>query len=125
MLPIWNSAIAAILFMMMLNNERLGTCSIVRAFKTLAADFLWTGPAFVALAVCLISAGYIQSLVRYFVYLFWQTTEPLYIKQFVWIFYMLVFAVARLWLCVAILTFALRRFNEWTRLREQAALITR
>ena len=121
-IPIWSSFVAVLMFVMVLNNEKFGSCSIRKAFSRLGSELDWTGSAFAVLAVCLVSFDQVQSLVRYLVYLFAQTSEPQIIKNCVLLFYLFAFAVTRLWLIVTVLSVALRKHNERARLRKNVAL---
>jgi hypothetical protein len=121
-MPIWNSFLAAVIFMMMLNNEKRGGCSLVKAIGALVINILWIGPAIVIVAACLISLDFIQDPLQRWISLYVQTAETTApFKNFVMLIYLFGFAVVRLWATVGILTFALRKFNERKRLREEVS----
>jgi hypothetical protein len=105
---IWSSALAAIVFLMVLNAEKSNPSTVTNALGELARRAVWMVPAIIAVALLQIGLNYIQSLVRGLIFLLVQTSASQEIKNFVFFFFVFGFASIRLWATLAILALALR-----------------
>jgi hypothetical protein len=77
--------------------------------KELWARAHWLLPAIVVVAAMQFGLNTVQGVARGAVYVFWQTSpSPQAVKNLVYFVFVFGFAAVRLWLTLAILTFALR-----------------
>ena len=107
---VWSSMLAAIVFLMVVRVGADEPVSLLDALKELQARANWLLPAIVVVAAMLFGMTAIQGMARTAVFLFWQTSAaPQSIKNIVYFVFVFGFAALRLWLVLAILTFALRQ----------------
>jgi hypothetical protein len=113
---VWSSVLGALVFLMVV---KVGTDSPITLRETLREFYSranWLLPAVVAVVACQFGLSAFQDAARHGVYLFWQTSpSPQMVKNLLYFAFVFSFAAVRLWLTLAILTFALResyRRNE-------------
>ena len=106
---VWCAIVAAIIFMMALNAERSTPTTLYNALVELGRHAVWIIPAVLAVALLLFAASYAQALGRVAVVTILAKTG---VAGGLWntiaYFFVLAFAMLRLWGTVAILTIALR-----------------
>lgn len=106
---VWSSALAGVVFLMVVRAGADQPVSLIDALKELLARANCLLPAIVAVVAMQFGMTAIQGLARAGVYLFWHTSPaPPTIKNIVYFVFVFGFAALRLWLTLAILTFALR-----------------
>jgi hypothetical protein len=109
---VWSSILAAIMLLLVVKADVRGKFSIRELWDTLqelVARSSCLFPAIVAVAAMQFGLSAIQGVARGWVYVFWQTSEvPQNVKNLVYFAFVFGFATLRLWLTLAILTFALR-----------------
>ena len=113
---VWSSILAAIVLLMVVKVGTEQPITLVGTLKELLARAGWLLPAIVAVVAMQFGLSAVQDAARHGVYLFWQTSpSPQLVKNLVYFVFVFSFAAVRLWLTLAILTFALResyRRNE-------------
>jgi len=113
---VWSSLLAAIVLLMVVKVGTDLPISLWGALKEMLARSACLLPAIVAVAAMQFGLSAAQGMVRGWVYVFWQTSpSPQQLKNLVYFVFVFGFASLRLWLTLAILTFALResyRRNE-------------
>ena len=105
---VWSSFLAAMVYLMLLDAEACGKPSLLRAFNALARYWRWLVPAIVLVALMQIALSFVQGQGRYLLWLAWHQTGPVAPMKFVYFGFVFGFATVRLWLTLAILTYALR-----------------
>jgi hypothetical protein len=106
---VWSSMLAAVVFLMVVRVGAGEPVSLRGALKDLLTRANCLLPAIVVLVAMQFGLTAVQGMTRAAVYWFWQTSpSPQSIKNLVYFVFVFGFAAARLWLTLAILTFALR-----------------
>lgn len=107
---VWSSMLAALVLLMVVNVGSDQPVTLRGTLRELWARATWLLPAIVAVAAMQFGLTAVQGIARAAVYVFWQTSPlPQNIKNFVYFAFVFGFASLRLWLTLAILTFALRK----------------
>lgn len=105
----WSALLAAITLLLLLKVESGGGSSLLAVFKEMWRRSACMVPAIVAITVAHIGLSAVQGVVRAGVYAFWHSTAtPQLAHKLVYFFFIFGFASVRLWITLAILTFALR-----------------
>lgn len=105
---VWSSFLAAMVYLMQLDAEANGKPSLPRALRALVQQWRWLVPAIVLVALMQIVLSFVQGQGRYLLWLAWHQTGPVAPMKFVYFAFVFGFATVRLWLTLAILTYALR-----------------
>ena len=109
---VWSGILAAIMLLMVVKADVRGKFSLREVWDTLKellARSPCLFPAIVAVAAMQFGLTAVQGVARSWVYVFWQTSaSPQTVKNLVYFVFVFGFATVRLWLTLAILTFALR-----------------
>jgi len=105
----WSAFLAALLLLTVLKAESTGSVGLFSIFIEFGQRAACMVPAIVAVTIADIGLNAIQGAVRHLVVVFWHTSAlPLTAKNLVYFLFIFSFASVRLWLTLAILTFALR-----------------
>jgi hypothetical protein len=106
---IWSSLLAAIVLLMVVKAGTDEEPDLLGAFRELFARGAYLLPAVVAVVALQFGLTAIQGIVRGWVGLYWNDpTTPMMMKRLVYFGFVFGFAAVRLWVTLAILTFALR-----------------
>ena len=105
---VWSSIVAAVVLLMLVRAGHGGRVMLFDILRELAARSAWLLPAIVAVTALHVALSAGQSSVKGIVYLYWQTSAPYSVKNLVYLAFVLGFASLRLWVTLAVLTFALR-----------------
>jgi hypothetical protein len=106
---VWSAFLAVVTLLMLLAVESNGNANLFAALKELWQRSLFMVPAIVAVTAAHIGLSVVQGLVRGVVYMFWHSTAtPQLGRTLVYFLFIFGFASVRLWVTLAILTFALR-----------------
>jgi hypothetical protein len=106
---VWSSTLAAIVLLMVVKVGTSQPITLLGTFKELLARSGWLFPAIVVVAATQFALNPVQGIARAAVYEFWQNPMASQtVKNFVYFAFVFGFAALRLWLTLAILTFALR-----------------
>jgi hypothetical protein len=95
-------------FLMLIDAEANGKPSLPRAMRALVQHWRCVLPAIALVAMMQIVLSFVQGQARYLVWLTWQHAGPTLVMKFVYFGFVFGFATIRLWVTLAILTFALR-----------------
>jgi hypothetical protein len=104
----WSALLATMVFLMLLDAEANAKPSMPRAVHVLVQHWRWIVPAILAIALMQIVLSFVQGQGRYLLWLIWHETDPIRTMNFVYFGFVFGFATVRLWLTLAILTYALR-----------------
>lgn len=105
----WSAILAAITLLLLLKVESGGGSSLLAVFKELWRRSVCMVPAIIAVTVAHIGLSALQGVIRIGVYAYWHSTAtPQFGRTLVYFFFIFGFASVRLWVTLAILTFALR-----------------
>lgn len=105
----WSAFLAAVMLVMILRAESTGGTTIFDAFRELWLRSMCMVPAIVAVTAAHIALSVVQGMARIGVYQFWHTVgPPQFLRTVVFVVFVFGFASVRLWVTLAILTFALR-----------------
>lgn len=105
---VWSAVLGTMVFLMVVQAEMTGRVSLRDAFRELLRRRDWLVPAMVAIALMQIVVSAVQGQGRGLVHLLWLSQAPVALKSFVYFAFVFCFATLRVWLMLAILTFALR-----------------
>jgi hypothetical protein len=106
---IWSAALAVIVLLMVVQAGLNRSVTLSGALRQLWQCSACLLPAIVAVAVFQFGLSFVQAFARSGVHLFWMTSgAPPIVKNFVYFAFVFSFASLRLWVTLAILTFALR-----------------
>ncbi len=105
---LWSSLLAAMVYLMLLDAEAFRSPSLVRALRSFVQHWRYLVPAILLVALMQIVLSFVQGQGRYLLWLAWQETGPVAPMKFVYFVFVFSFATLRLWLTLAILTYALR-----------------
>lgn len=105
---VWSSFLAAMVYLMLLEAEANGKPSLTHAFHALVRHWRLLVPAIVLVALMQIVLSFVQGQGRDLIRLVWQEAGPVAPMKFVYFGFVFGFATVRLWLTLAILTYALR-----------------
>jgi hypothetical protein len=106
---VWSGALAAIVLLMVVKVGTSQPITLLGTFKELLARSAWLLPAIVAVTASQFALHPVQGVARAAVYELWQSSMASQtVKNFVYFVFVFGFAALRLWLTLAILTFALR-----------------
>lgn len=106
---VWSSMLATIVFLMVVRVGSDQPITLGGTLRELCERANWLLPAIVAVAAMQFGLSAVQGVARNAVYVFWQTSpSPQTVKNLVYFVFVFGFAAVRLWLTLAILTFALR-----------------
>ena len=122
----WSAVLATTTLLLLLKVENGGGSSLAAVFKELWRRSPCMVPAIIAVTAAHIGLSAVQGIVRIGVYAFWHSSAmPLLGRKMVYFFFIFGFASIRLWVTLAILTFALResyrRRHVATAMNETAA----
>jgi hypothetical protein len=105
----WSAFLAAVMLLMVLRAESGGDATLLAVLRELWQRALCMVPAIIAVAAAHIGLSVLQGMVRVVVYAFWHVPgPPQLMRTFVFVLFVFGFASLRLWVTLAILTFALR-----------------
>jgi hypothetical protein len=105
----WSALLATVTLLTVLRAESTGNANLFEVLKELWQRSVCLVPAIIAVTVAHIGLSAVQGVVRRVVFVFWQTsTAPSLVRALVYFLFIFAFASVRLWLTLAILTFALR-----------------
>lgn len=105
---LWSAFLASMVFLMLIDAEANGKPSLLRAVRAFVQHWRWVVPAIALVALMQIVLSFVQGQARYLVWLAWQQAGPTLGMKFVYFGFVFGFATVRLWVTLAILTFALR-----------------
>ncbi len=112
---VWSSALAAVVFLMVVRADSGRAPSLLDALRVLAARANWFLPAIGAVVAMQFGMTLVQDVGRRMVFLFWETSSsPQNFKNLIYFVFVFGFAALRLWLTLAILTFAFRESHRQT-----------
>jgi hypothetical protein len=105
----WSAFLAAMMLLMVLRAESGGDATLPAVLRELWLRASCMAPAIVAVAAAHVGLSVVQGMVRVVVYAFWHVPgPPQLIRTFVFVLFVFTFASVRLWVTLAVLTFALR-----------------
>lgn len=105
----WSAFIAALMLVMVVKADSASAPSIFEALKELWQRSVCMVPAIVVVTVVDVGLSIVQGMARSGVYQFWHTVgSPQFLRTMVFVIFVFGFASVRLWVTLAILTFALR-----------------
>jgi len=105
----WSAFLAAVMLLMVLRAEGGGDATLPTALRELWQRASCMLPAIVAVAAAHVGLSVVQGMMRVVVYAFWHVPgPPQLMRTFVFVLFVFGFASVRLWVTLAILTFALR-----------------
>jgi hypothetical protein len=106
---VWSSILAALVLLMVVQVGTERKITLRDTLRELWARANWLLPAIVVVAAMQLGLTAVQGYFRAMVYVFWQTSpSPQSVKNLIYFVFVFGFATLRLWLTLAILTFALR-----------------
>jgi hypothetical protein len=106
---VWSAFLAVVVFLMVLRTERARRASLFAVLKELWQRSVCIVPAIIVVTAAYIGLSAVQGVVRIAVYAYWHSTAvPQLGRTLVYFFFIFGFASVRLWVTLAILTFALR-----------------
>lgn len=120
---VWSAILAAIVYFMLIGAEQTGAPSLPGAVKELIARRTWMVPAIALVAVAHILLSLVQGYGRHLLYLVWQEQLLPVPVTFIYFIFVFGFASIRLWVTLAILTFAIRESYRRTSAPGQQRLI--
>jgi hypothetical protein len=106
----WSALVAALILLMIVDAEQNdGRARLMRATREFVRRGAWFTAAVLFLAVAYLGLSFGQGLVRNLIWNFWQTSEasPL-VKNLIYFVFIFGFAMLRLWISLAILTYGLK-----------------
>lgn len=105
----WSAVLAAVMLVMLLKAESAGHTTLLDASKELWLRSVCMVSAIFAVSMADIALSVLQGMARIGVYQFWHTAgPPQFLRTMVFVIFVFSFASVRLWVTLAILTFALR-----------------
>jgi hypothetical protein len=107
----WSAFIAALILLILVGAERnRGRVGLFAALREFARRWYWLGGAVLVLAIAYLGLGVVQGWVRSAIWNFWQTSEASqFIKNLIHFVFIFSFAMLRLWMSLAILTYGLKQ----------------
>jgi hypothetical protein len=91
-------------------SRNRGRVALFAALREFARRWYWLGGAVVVLAIAYLGLGVVQGWVRGAIWDFWQTSEASqFIKNLIYFVFIFSFAMLRLWMSLAILTYGLKQ----------------
>jgi hypothetical protein len=107
----WSALVAALILLMIVDVERnAGQVSLLRAIREFARRGAGFAAAVLFLAVTYLGLSFGQGLVRSLIWNFWQTSEASqFVKNLIYFVFIFSFAMLRLWMSLAILTYGLKQ----------------
>jgi hypothetical protein len=105
---LWSAVLAVLVLLAILRADQGHGPSLIGAGRELVQRWSWLAAAIVAVFVLQLLLSPLQHWARWLVVLFWQTDAMPELKRVVFFSFIVAFASLRLWLTLAILTFALR-----------------
>ena len=107
----WSAFIAALVLLILIGAERnRGRVGLFAALREFARRWYWLGGAVLVLAIAYLGLSVVQGWVRSAIWNFWQTSEASqFIKNLIYFVFIFGFAMLRLWMSLAILTYGLKQ----------------
>jgi hypothetical protein len=107
----WSAFIAALILLILVGAERnRGRVGLFAALREFARRWYWLGAAVLVLAIAYLGLGVVQGWVRSAIWNFWQTSQASqFIKNLIYFVFIFGFAMVRLRMSLAILTYGLKQ----------------
>jgi hypothetical protein len=107
----WSAFIAALILLILVGAEQNnGKVALFAALREFARRWYWLGGAVVVLGIAYLGLSVVQGWVRSAIWDFWQTSEASqFIKNLIYFVFIFSFAMLRLWMSLAVLTFGLKQ----------------
>lgn len=106
---VWSAMLAAMVYLMLLDAERHGRPSLPRAAQAGLRNWRWMAPAVLLVALADIAISLAQGQLRGMIAVMWADgAAPAGVMKAIYFTFVFGFATLRLWVTLAILTFAIR-----------------
>ena len=106
---VWSSTLAAMVYLMLLDAEQHGKPALTRAARAMLRTWRWVVPAILLVALAHIAISLAQGQLRGLIAVMWTNgVAPPPVMKAIYFAFVFGFATLRLWVTLAILTYAIR-----------------